>query len=292
MRPLVAVSLLILLGTPSLTAQQRQVVGRPAASNATIRILNPAGAVRVTGWDRDSLSVVTTPGDKSQRLLVSGSRDSLAVSIQGESAFAADLEVRVPAGSNIAIKTSAGEIDADGLHGTVTALTISGRLRVGGALRSVTAESLEGNIEVAADALEAAVRGGSGSIVVRGSVGTAVATTVSGPLLIGLTGPLRQGRFESLSGDVSYKGPLVADGTLELQSHSGNLELRMSPTLGATYDIDTYGGSIKDLLSSKAPRTLTGSASFAVGDGKARVIVRNFKGTVTLKRQETLGARE
>ncbi|HTO72327.1 MAG TPA: DUF4097 family beta strand repeat-containing protein, partial [Gemmatimonadales bacterium] len=252
-------------------AQQRQVVGRPAAPTAVIRILNPAGAVRLTGWSRDSVVVITTLADQSQRLHVTGGGDSLSIGIEAGSGGGADLELRVPAGADLRIKTSNGEIDADGLTGTVTALTVAGRLRVGGKVRSVTAESLEGNIEVAADAAQASVRAGSGSVVVRGAVTDAVATSVSGQLLIGLTGPLTRGRFESLSGDVAYKGPLAEGGTLELQSHSGNLELRMSPTLGATYDIDTYGGSIKDLLSGQSPRTLTGSTSFVIGDGKARV---------------------
>jgi hypothetical protein len=281
----------LLLALP-LIAQQRQIVGRQAGPAAAIRIHNPVGAVRITGWDRDSVVVMTTLGDNRQRLVVTGGRDSLAVSIEGPATNGADLELRVPAGADLRIKTTGGEIDADGLKGAVTALTIAGRLRVGGALRSVTAESLEGNIEVAADAAQAAVRAGSGSVVIRGAVTDAVATSVSGQLLIGLTGPLAHGRFESLSGDVAYKGPLTPAGVLELQSHSGNLELRMSPTLGATYDIDTYGGSIQDLLSPKGPRTLSGSTTFAIGDGRARVTVRNFKGTVTLKRQETLGARE
>lgn len=292
MRPFPLVILALLPAAMPLAAQQRQVVGRAASAAATIRILNPAGAVRISGWDRDSVVVVTTLGDVSQRLVVSGPRDSLTIAIEGPTANGADLELRVPAGADLRIKTTGGEIDADGLKGVVTALTVAGRLRVGGSLRSVTVESLEGNIEVAADAASATARAGSGSVVFRGAVGEAVATSVSGQLLIGLTGPLSHGRFESLSGDVSYKGPLVPAGTLELQSHSGNLELRMSPTLGATYDIDTYGGSIRDLLSPVGPRTLSGSTTFAIGDGRARVVVRNFKGTVTLKRQETLGARE
>ncbi len=291
MRSFVLVAAAVLCAATHLAAQ-RQVVGRAASPTASIRILNPAGAVRLTGWRHDSVMVITTLADKSQRLSVTGGRDSLVIAIEGTNGGAADLELRVPAGADLRIKTSNGEIDADDLSGTVTALTIAGRLRVGGRLRSVTAESLEGNIEVAADAAEASVRAGSGSVVVRGAVTDAVATSVSGQLLIGLTGPLTHGRFESLSGDVSYKGPLAEGGTLELQSHSGNLELRMSPTLGATYDIDTYGGSIKDLLSARGPRTLTGSTSFAIGNGKAKVVVRNFKGIVTLKKQETLGARE
>ncbi len=291
MRSFALLAAAVLCAVPPLAAQ-RQVVGRAASPTASIRILNPAGAVRLTGWSHDSVVVITTLADKGQHLTVTGGRDSLVIAIEGTNGGAADLELRVPAGADLRIKTSNGEIDADDLSGTVTALTIAGRLRVGGRLRSVTAESLEGNIEVAADAAEASVRAGSGSVVVRGAVTDAVATSVSGQLLIGLTGPLSHGRFESLSGDVAYKGPLAEGGTLELQSHSGNLELRMSPALGATYDIDTYGGSIKDLLSARSPRTLSGSTSFAIGNGKAKVVVRNFKGIVTLKKQETLGARE
>ncbi|MEO8029502.1 MAG: hypothetical protein ABJC74_16300 [Gemmatimonadota bacterium] len=281
-----------LLGGLSLAAQQRQTVGQAAQSNAAIRIENQAGAVRVTGWDRDSVSVTTTLGDATQKLRFTGTAGDLQLSIGGSSTAAADLEVRVPLHCHLWIRTSTGEIDADGLAGSVTALTVSGRLRIGGTLTSATAESLEGNIELAADAGAATVHGGSGTVVLRGSMASAVATSVGGPLLIGLTGPLSRGRFESLSGNVSYKGPLTAGGTLELQSHSGDLDLRMAPSLGATYDIETFGGTIEDKLSGQAPRTLKGNATFAIGDGRARVTVRNFKGTVTLLKQETLGARQ
>ncbi len=287
-----SLGLVPLLGALSLPAQQRQTVGRAAQSDAAIRIENQVGAVRVTGWDRDSVSVTTTLGDGAQQLLFTGAAGDLQLSIGGSSTAAADLELKVPRHCRLWIRTATGEIDADELAGSVTALTVSGRLRIGGTLTRATAESLEGNIELAADAVNATVHGGSGTVVLRGSMATAVATSVGGPLFIGLTGPLSRGRFESLSGNVSYKGPLTAGGTLELQSHSGDLDLRMAPGLGATYDIETFGGTIEDKLSGKTPRTLKGNTRFTIGDGRARVTVRNFKGTVTLLKQETLGARK
>ena len=292
MRTLAIAAMALLLVSAPLAAQHRQTVVKSASAQSSIRIDNPVGAVRLTGWDRDSISVTTTLGDPAQRLRITGSRDSLGITIDGPATASADLDIRVPAGAVLWIRTATGEIDADQLTGSATALTISGRLRLGGRLRSATAESLEGNIELAADADSATARGGSGTVVIRGSVARAVATSVSGPILIGLTGPLSAGRFESLSGNVSYKGPLQPGGTLELQSHSGDLDLRMSPTLGATYDIETYGGTIQDALTGSAPRVLKGNSTLTVGDGKARVTVRNFKGTVTILRQETLGARQ
>ena len=283
--------LLLVLAAAPLSAQQGQTVSHPASAAAAIRIDNPAGAVRLTGWDRDSISVTTTLGSVSQHLRVGGSRDSLTVTIEGSTLTSADLELRVPAAATLWIRTATGEIDADQLTGRVTALTIGGRLRVGGRLRSVSGESLEGNIELAADADSATARGGSGTVVLRGSMANAVATSVSGAILVGLTGPLTTGRFESLSGNVSYKGPLRPDGTLEVQSHSGDLDLRMSPTLGATYDIETYGGTINDALTGGATRVLKGNTVLTVGNGQAKVTIRNFKGTVTIQRQETVGAR-
>ena len=128
--------------------------------------------------------------------------------------------------------------------------------------------------------------------MLRGAIGVFEVTSVTGEILAGLTGPVSQGRLESLSGNVSFKGPLVPGGRLEAQSHSGDIDLRLSPALGATYELDAYGGRIEDDLRPGGPRTLQGSARFVVGDGKATIIVRSFKGTIVLRHQESVGRRE
>lgn len=273
-------------------AQGRQNASRSVHGTALIRIDNRLGAVHLTGWDRDSMTVTATTGAADQKLQISGTPDSVNVTIAGHSQATADLELRVPARALLWIRTAHGEIDADQLLGSVTALTESGRLRVGGSVVAAQVESIEGNIELAADATKAVARAGSGTVVFRGSIKSAEASSGSGALLIGLTGPLAQGRFLSVSGPISFKGPLTPDGTLELQTHSGDVELRMPPTLGARYDIGTYGGTIREDLSSKTLRTISDKAVFTIGDGKALVMVRSFKGTASIMRQETLGARE
>jgi DUF4097 and DUF4098 domain-containing protein YvlB len=129
-------------------------------------------------------------------------------------------------------------------------------------------------------------------IVLRGAIGTFEVTSVTGQILAGLTGPVIRGRLESLSGDVSFKGPLVEDGRLEAQSHSGDIDLRLSPALGATYELDAYDGRIQDDLRPGGPRTLQGSARFVIGDGRASIVARSFKGTIVLRHQESVGKRE
>jgi len=282
------------LPTPAPGAAQQLIHrGAAAAPDSRIRIQNPVGAIRVTGWSRDSLAISTTTLQQGRRLVVQGDHKQLEIAVEGDTAgYANDLEVRLPAGARLTVKTTRGEIDIEGLTDSITALTVSGKLRVGGAARAVTAESLDGNIEIAADAATAAVHSGGGVIVLRGAIGVFEVTSVTGEILAGLTGPVSLGRLESLSGNVSFKGPLVPGGRLEAQSHSGDIDLRLSPALGATYELDAYGGRIEDDLRPGGPRTLQGSARFVVGDGKATIIVRSFKGTIVLRHQESVGKRE
>jgi len=108
------------------------------------------------------------------------------------------------------------------------------------------------------------------------------ASTVSGELLVGMTGPIQRARLETISGNVSFKGPLEEDGSLEVESHDGDIELRMPPSLPATYDLNAYGGAIHNELAPKGA-ALRGEQHVVIGSGSARVVVRTFKGTVEVK---------
>lgn len=288
-----ALGVLLLLAQSPCAAQQQVHRGVAAAADARIRIQNPVGSVRVTGWGRDSVAVATTALGKGRRLVLQGSPGALELAVEGDTTgYTNDLEVQMPHGAVLTVKTVGGEIDIEGLTDSITALTVSGRLRIGGSAVAVTAESLDGNIEVAADAAMTTVHSGGGIIVLRGAIGQFEVTSVTGEILAGLTGPVTSGRLESLSGDVSFKGPLAPGGRLEAQSHSANIDLRLSPTLGATYQLDAYGGRIEDDLRPGGPRTIHGSTTFVIGDGRASVVVRSFKGTITLRHQESVGQRE
>jgi DUF4097 and DUF4098 domain-containing protein YvlB len=273
-------------------AQQRIHEVRHVESGASIRIINLAGSVHVTGWDRDSVAVVGVPGDSNARFFIGGSDRSLKLGLDTPEGtpirWPTDLDVRVPAASRVWIKTATGEIDADNLTGEVSAVTVGGRVRIGGTLRELTAESMDGSIEIAADATSARVRTANGTIVLRGVLRQVEASSVSGELLVGMTGPIEHARLETISGNVSFKGPLTADGSLEVESHDGDIELRMPPTLSATYDLNAYGGTIRNEL---VPRgaSVKGEQHLVIGTGSARVSVRTFKGTVAVKAHPAIG---
>lgn len=275
-----ASSAAILWALSVLAAASAAAQGMPSAPS--VRVENPGGATRVLGWDRDSVAVAPAAG-------VTRTGDRAAVEVRVDPATSQALEVRVPAGSRVWVRSERGEIEVDGVTGPVTAVSGSGRIRVGGAPREVTVETLDGNIEIAAAAPLTRVRSASGTVVVRGVTGELVASTVSGPIYAG-GNPLARARLETVSGAIAFKGRPTRDGTLEFQSHGGSVELRLPPDLSAVFDVAGLSGGFVNELVPGAPRPARAGAPvrFRAGAGEAQVTVRTFKGTVKLLRQEGL----
>jgi hypothetical protein len=274
------------LVAPALPAQDHADQRRAVSADAAIRIFNPAGTVRVTAWTKDSLAVRGRVADGA-RLFMGGNERALKLGIeapdpQGD-APSSDLEVSVPVGSRVWVKSATGDIEVTGVRGDLDVFTVSGRVRVGGPAGNVVVESMDGNVEIAADARAVRVRTGGGIVVLRGVIQESEVSTVSGAVLVGMEGPVRRARYESLSGEVSFKGEFQRDGSLEAESHSGDIELRLPVTMAADYDVSAYGGVIRNELAPKSPVPRKGELHFSVGGGGVRVVVRTFKGTVALK---------
>jgi DUF4097 and DUF4098 domain-containing protein YvlB len=177
-------------------------------------------------------------------------------------------------------------VDLTAGGGHVTVLLASGRARVAGQAGDITVESLDGNIELTGLGGVARLRTASGTIVARGVLRELSATSVSGALLIGLEGPASRVNLESVSGEIAFKGDLDRDGALRAETHGGNIELRLSPDLAATFDIVAYGGGlVNELVPPELvhPGARKGAWQFTTGRGGASVAVRTFKGKVVVR---------
>ena len=51
--------------------------------------------------------------------------------------------------------------------------------------------------------------------------------------------------MESVSGDLSYGGPLDPTGTYDFRAHSGNISLQLPGDVGALLSVDTFSGDIE-----------------------------------------------
>ncbi len=283
-------ALLLLAGATGVEAQGAIRTGRPASQDAAIRLWLPRGSVRITTWSRDSVDVRGRVDPQAGRFLMGGSPTALKVVVEPPEGRAADgiadLDVVIPAGARLWVTSAAAEVEVTAGGGSVEVTSVSGRIRVAGNAASVAVETLDGNVELACQSPLARVRTASGVLVVRGVLQELDARSVSGPLFIGMEGAVRQVHLETVSSEIAFKGDLMPDGRLQAETHGGDIELRLPPTLAATWHLVSYGGPPDDqllpagLLRAGATR---GEWNARSGDGRATVDVRTFKGRVVLK---------
>ncbi len=288
-------SLLALLLTAGEVLAQRSIDERFAASPmGTVEIVNVAGSVRVTGWNRNEIHVTGTLGEGTERLDISrGDRASIRVILprQGRNVRGSNLEVRVPARRTVIVRTTSASIDIGDMQGDVEARSVSGRVRVGGGSRqvravstsgaveiaatnarqvqakttsgavriggssqSIDAESVNGTLEIAASTPQVRAKTVSGSMALRGVSGSADLSTVSGRATVE-GGRFSRLQYKSVSGDLRFRGEIEPKGVYNLESHSGSLELRLPRTTAADFEVRTFSGRITNEFGPEPERT-------------------------------------
>jgi len=273
-----------LLAAP-LSAQQKLDRRIAIASDATIHINNLTGATRVLGWDRDSIAV-SGSAPATAGFFMGGSGRMAKLGLEAEAGTkeltSSYLDVRVPRHARVWVRSAAGAIDVQALEGEVDLVSVGGTIRVTGSMRVVTAESIDGDIEVVGPIPLVRVKTGSGRILLRQPTGDLMASTVTGPIVV-TEGQAQGARLETVSGAVSYGGSIDRHGTLNIQTHSGDVELLLPTLLGAEFDLQSTSGTVSAAIPAKTDQVRKGKQLFfANAGGGAQVVVRSFKGKIAV----------
>ncbi len=283
-------SLLVLLSAAPLAAQDRAPDRRLAiASDASIRILNLAGSIRVSGWDHDSIAVAGTPPQGGGMLLMGGSERGVKVVVEANAATdlpGTHLDIHVPRGARLWVKSATATIAIEGVTGEVEASTVTGAITVRGTPSVLVAESMEGDLDVAAPARVTRLKTAGGAITVRDAANEISATSVSGPIRLTGARNVSSGRLESVSGSVVFNGAVAAGGSLDLQTHDAPIEILLPPQQNAVVEVSAYGGKTINRIPGLAGSPGKGKVvQYRLGNGRARVVARSLKGDVSLRRQ-------
>jgi DUF4097 and DUF4098 domain-containing protein YvlB len=221
------------------------------------------GDVTLTATESTATTVRLIPKgrnaeDLAEKFVVEArSNDVVVLAPKGREGFfafgtkAVDVEIDLPTGSSVEVKTGSGDVEATGLLGDVRAATGSGDLSF--------------------DELASAdVRSGSGDIALRATSGDAKAKTGSGDISVGTAG----GRLDLMSGsgdielrrsDAPVKGK-TGSGDVRVAASSGDLELVTGTgdvTLGAV-----HGGRVR-------AKTGTGDVTIGIANGVAAYLDLN-----------------
>jgi DUF4097 and DUF4098 domain-containing protein YvlB len=213
---------------------------------------------------------------------------------------AADLEIEVPNGQEIAIFLVAGEITARNLNGKilldthraeVTATAMKGDLSIDTGSGDVQVDGMEGALLVDVGSGDVTLRNVKGSEldVDTGSgevTGTAIASdalnidTGSGGIdLDGLTA--QRVAVDVGSGDVELTWT-TDPGDVEIDSGSGSVTLNLPAASGATLEIETSSGDIESGFEIRTNRIERDSLRGTFGDGRGRILIDTGSGDVDL----------
>ncbi|HVR69994.1 MAG TPA: DUF4097 family beta strand repeat-containing protein [Vicinamibacteria bacterium] len=284
---------LVLAAMPAAGAAQDRINRtRPADVDGTVHIDSPAGSIRVIGWDRAEVAVSGTLGHGAYGLDLSGDKRRTTVEVESEGnphGIHSDLEVRVPAGSDVVIESYGASISVSEVKGTVTAETVNGDIRVGEAPREVRAESVNGGVTVSARGGRVQAESVNGAVTVRGAGGEIGASTVNGPLSV-TGGTFARARLETVNGRVLFEAGLARGASLEVETVNGAVELALPAGTAADFAVTTFSGDIRNELGPPARRasrhTTEKELTFSTGGGGASVRVETLSGGIVLRRHQ------
>lgn len=261
----------------------------PAEANGIVEISNVSGAIKVIGWDKAEVAVHALLEEGVERVDVTGNgaRTTIKVVLPKMSAHdgEADLEVRVPKGSEVIATAVSADLSTSQLTGQQRLQTVSGELRAelgSGRFEAKTVSSdmtLRGTFKP----IDTRLSSVSGTITLDRGAGDVDANSVSGDVRVEVE-PAGNVRLRSTSGDLMFRGGFSDKTSLDAETVSGDVELRGKN--GFEYEASSFSGDIESCFGQKAERTsaygpgkrLSGS----VGNGKARLRVKSMSGDIEL----------
>ncbi len=279
-------------GGPTVSGDAQRVdARRSAAADALVEIENPAGSIRVIGWDRAEVMVTGQLGTGASGLDFTGSGGRIRVGVDTERnphGVISSLEVHVPARSRLQIESFAGSISVSEVSGTVKAETVNGSITVSGQAREIHAESVNGSVEVTGASKDTQVESVNGSVTVHGASGDLQASTVNGRLEVS-GGTFSRAHLETVSGSLSFEGALTSSATLEAETVSGSVVLALPSGVAADFSLSTFSGSVDNAFGPPATRmgrhTPEKELEFSTGGGGANVSVHTLSGSITLRKR-------
>lgn len=286
MRNVAIATMLLTAGVAPAAGQQSIQRSYQAHSPMSLTVENRYGPLRVSGGARNEVMIRGTLAGGDSLVVVEAKRHiEIRVVRSREDAGRTSLEVRLPPGNAVDAMTLDGPLHISGTGGVVHLRSGSGEILIDGAVRTVSAETLSGAIVSRAPAQGLVLGTASGDIEVDGARGFLEISTVGGRVDLKRTS-VAQATITTVDGPVRFEGSIQPHAVARIDTYSGDVELRLAPTIDAAFTISTFAGTIRNELgpaARSASRYAPGKKlSFSLGTGAGQLIVDTFAGSVSL----------
>ena len=258
-----------------------------------VQIVNVAGSVRVTGWNRSEVEVRGELDDETERLDFSteGTRTIVRVVLprNRSNSSGSDLVVRIPEGSSLIVNTISADQEIDGVKGAQRLQAVSGLIHTEVSGEDLQAKSISGDILVSgvsgAKPAVYSVTTVSGDLTLSKISGEVDVETVSGDMTVE-GGELSRARVRTTNGDMELNVKLAKDARLEAETINGDVTLRVLGTVDAEFDVHTFNGEIESCYGDETVRSRERGPghdlNFTRGAGSARIRIKTLNGGVDL----------
>jgi hypothetical protein len=231
----------------------RQTSALPAhtfklAGHARLVVSNTAGAIHIHPGKSNSIVVQGTKYTRG----IGGNLDDVQVNYQQQgdtvsvssdetwsfmSMHGVNLDIAVPATTDLKIDNTSGKIDIEQINGTIEAQTESG---------GIDADHLSGTLNLSST---------SGGIHLNDASGVMALSTVSGGIEANHIQLQGQSRLTTTSGGIKFQGTLDPYGSYHMEAVSGGIHLTLPSNAAFKLDASTTSGGIHNAFGT----TTTGS---------------------------------
>lgn len=252
------------------------VQGKPV-----ITVQNATGRIQVKAWDKQEVLIAGQKSSSSVEVDTEqvGNRIEVATRVVSNNpnpdALRADYDISVPAESELQVRSDSGNVTVDSVHGDMSFDTVAADLAL---------QDVEGYL---------VVKSIGGSTVCVRCAGRFDATSISGNFQL-LQPTMDNVRVQTSSGNILFDGGFMNRGIYVLKNYSGTIEVRFSSS--DSFDVratSLYGNVINqapvvpDRHNMPAPRsTLAKSLFGTMNDGRAKVELSSFNGTIKISKRE------
>lgn len=286
-----ALALALAIAAAAPVAAQRKVAERFAVpADVHVSILNVAGSVKVTGWAHDSVVVTGVVHETpAQRFMVHHAEGGVKLGLWDptiEKIAPSELDVRVPAGAQVWVKTGSAAVFIGGVRGGVDINSVGGDIEVTGSPREAFAESMTGRIVLDVSTELARAKTVTSAIRIHGRIADLTATSVSGTILLDGVAVTRAS-CETVDGELRFVGDIPARAALDFVTHGGGVELLLPSSVSAAFRMQSYEGDLVNEfgvpVSSVRSKIKGSEHTFTLGRGAATIDVRTFRGRVVVR---------
>lgn len=274
-------SLLLLFG--AMTSPGDTLVDVQRGDRLVIR--NLSGAVYVETWGQ---SVVRAESDEKEaiafRTVRSGSRLELRLEEGRDSGAGDQIRVTVPEWLDLEIIGKELEAEVRDLDGDLIVRNSRGDLVFQNLNGAVEAYTVEGSIDAFGLTGSARLRTGDDDLYVVNSSAAMELETVEGEIVLDGIDAHRVSA-KTTEGEIEFSGRIQEGGEYEFYSHSGDIQLWLSPPANLTATILAYQGEFQSDFPVRASGFRSGEPlAFTIGTGGARLVMETFDGEIRLLR--------